>query len=88
MFGKEKNITQKLYEDRIRKLENENKYLKNQIELYKKHEEKTKELNDEYKDLIKQTKEMQIRVRKQLEFAEELCKEYKGEFEKRVKQIE
>ena len=88
MFGKEKNITQKLYEDRIRKLENENKYLKNQIELYKKHEEKTKELNDEYKDLIKQTKEMQVRVKKQLEFAEELCKEYKGEFEKRVKQIE
>lgn len=89
MFKKKnEDITKKLYEEKIKKLENENNYLRNQIEIYKKHDEQTKKLNDEYKELIKQTKDMQKRVQKQLEFAEELCKEYKGEFEKRIKKIE
>ena len=81
---KKKDITTKLYEDKIRKLEKENNYLKNQVELYKSQQQDVEKLYVEYKRLIADVKALRDKVNKQFTESQKVVELYKKEVDKFV----
>lgn len=81
---KKKDITTKLYEDKIRKLEKENNYLKNQVEIYRTQRQDVENLHEEYQQLIADVKALRDKVNKQFTESQKVVESYKKEVDKFV----
>lgn len=85
MFGKDMTI--KLFEDKIRSLEKQLEDANAQLKIYKEHEAELDRLKNEYFESIELVKKIRDRYAEEIEINENIHKEYRKEFERLIKKV-